>query len=457
MLQHYSPYKVAENFNVLAALAPGRVDLGVGKAPGGLPLSTRALQQGLDQQEKGSFAEQLAQLDRWIRPENHSAEEAVRATPLPPVPAQGFLLGASTESALLAASLDWHFVFAAHLNGDPELLREVVSTWRKNSAREVIVAVQAIIAPTQVEAEALAQKVEVWGVELANGQRVTVASEDQAYAFARQAGSEPVRIARRAQSLLAGTAESVLEQLNALHAQWGSTNLSSTRRLRRGNARAVPAFAGRGASEQGGYRMSFGEQLIAWRRELHQNPELSGQEVETTARLRRWLSAAGITPLPYDLPTGVVAEIGTGNKLIALRADIDALPIEERSGVPFSSQQPGVMHACGHDIHTSVILGAALKLKAREASLKGRVRILFQPAEENFGGRRAWCGPVPCGMSARFLGCTTSPACRWGSSRPVAGRSMPTSTASRSALPVKARTPRARMKATTLFSWPASW
>ena len=91
--------------------------------------------------------------------------------------------------------------------------------------------------------------------------------------------------------------------------------------------------------------MSFGEQLIAWRRELHQNPELSGQEVETTARLRRWLSAAGITPLPYDLPTGVVAEIGTGNKLIALRADIDALPIEERSGVPFSSQQPGVMHA----------------------------------------------------------------------------------------------------------------
>ena len=221
MLQHYSPYKVAENFNVLAALAPGRVDLGVGKAPGGLPLSTRALQQGLNQQEKGSFAEQLAQLDRWIRPEHHAIEEAVRATPLPPLPAEGFLLGASTESALLAARLDWHFVFAAHLNGDPDLLREVVSTWRENSARDVIVAVQAIVAQTQAEADALAQKVEVWGVELANGQRVTVASEEQAYAFARQAGSEPVRIARRAQSLLAGTAESVVEQLNALHQQWG--------------------------------------------------------------------------------------------------------------------------------------------------------------------------------------------------------------------------------------------
>lgn len=146
MLQHYSPYKVAENFNVLAAIAPGRVDLGVGKAPGGLPLSTRALQYGLNPQEKGSFADQLTQLDRWIRPENQSAEEDVRATPLPPAPARGFLLGASTESVLLAASLDWHFVFAAHLNGDPELLRDVVTAWRQHSVREVIVAVQAIVA-----------------------------------------------------------------------------------------------------------------------------------------------------------------------------------------------------------------------------------------------------------------------------------------------------------------------
>ena len=135
--------------------------------------------------------------------------------------------------------------------------------------------------------------------------------------------------------------------------------------------------------------MSFGEQLIAWRRELHQNPELSGQEVETTARLRQWLTNAGIAPQPYDLSTGLVAEIGTGSRLVALRADIDALPIEERSGVPFSSQHAGVMHACGHDIHTSVILGAALKLKEREASLNGRVRILFQPAEENFGGAKS--------------------------------------------------------------------
>lgn len=221
MLQHYSPYKVAENFNVLASIAPGRVDLGVGKAPGGLPLSTRALQVGLHQDEKGDFADQLAQLESWLTPSADAQDDSVNATPLPSAPAQKFLLGASVESALLAAKLGWNFVFAAHLNGDVNLLQEVLKTWRDNSALNAIVAVQAIVAPTQAQADALAEKVEVWGVELANGQRVTVASEEQAYAFARQAQSEPLRIARRAQSLIKGTAESVLDELETLHQTWG--------------------------------------------------------------------------------------------------------------------------------------------------------------------------------------------------------------------------------------------
>ncbi|WP_318389438.1 amidohydrolase [Enterobacter sp.] len=134
--------------------------------------------------------------------------------------------------------------------------------------------------------------------------------------------------------------------------------------------------------------MSFAEQLIDWRRELHQHPELSLEEFETTRRVRQWLEADGLRLLPYDLPTGVVAEVGAGEKIIALRADIDALPIAETSGVPFSSLNPGVMHACGHDVHTSVMLGAALLLKQNEQSLAGKVRILFQPAEENFGGAK---------------------------------------------------------------------
>ncbi|ARF51417.1 hydrolase [Pantoea stewartii subsp. stewartii DC283] len=135
--------------------------------------------------------------------------------------------------------------------------------------------------------------------------------------------------------------------------------------------------------------MSLNEaQLIEWRRELHTWPELSGQEFATTARLRQWLQAAGVRLLDYPLATGVVAEIGQGENLIALRADIDALPIHEASGVSFHSRQPGVMHACGHDLHTAVMLGAALELQTRAHQLPGRVRILFQPAEEIARGAR---------------------------------------------------------------------
>lgn len=130
------------------------------------------------------------------------------------------------------------------------------------------------------------------------------------------------------------------------------------------------------------------EQLVQWRRELHQHPELSNHEFATTERIAGWLEQAGIRLLPLELKTGVVAEIGHGESLIALRADIDALPIDEITDRPWRSQAPGVMHACGHDLHSAVMLGVALQLKQQEASLPGRVRILFQPAEETFDGAR---------------------------------------------------------------------
>jgi len=128
------------------------------------------------------------------------------------------------------------------------------------------------------------------------------------------------------------------------------------------------------------------EQLVSWRRELHQHPELSNHEFATTERITAWLKEADIRVLPLRLKTGVVVEIGQGEPLIALRADIDALPIEEATHRPFASKNAGVMHACGHDVHTSVMLGVAYRLKAQEKQLKGRVRILFQPAEETFNG-----------------------------------------------------------------------
>lgn len=130
------------------------------------------------------------------------------------------------------------------------------------------------------------------------------------------------------------------------------------------------------------------QQLVRWRRELHQHPELSDQEFATTERLTRWLKELNVKLLPLALKTGVVAEIGHGEPLIALRADIDALPIDEQTDQPWRSQQPGVMHACGHDLHSSVMLGVAQQLKRIESQLPGRVRILFQPAEEIFTGAK---------------------------------------------------------------------
>ncbi len=141
MLQHYSPYKVAENFNLLAALAPGRIDLGVGKAPGGLPLSTRALQQGLHQEEKGTFADQLAQLDNWLSL-TEPGERRAYAPRRSRRAGQMVFARRQPESAELAARLDWNFVFAAHLNGDSALRRAVFNRWRELSPREAMVAVR---------------------------------------------------------------------------------------------------------------------------------------------------------------------------------------------------------------------------------------------------------------------------------------------------------------------------
>lgn len=119
---------------------------------------------------------------------------------------------------------------------------------------------------------------------------------------------------------------------------------------------------------------------------LHEHPELSYKEVETTKRITADLQAKDIRILPLPLQTGVVAEVGRGKPVVAIRCDIDALPIQEKTNLPYCSQIPGRMHGCGHDFHTASILGAAYLLKEREAELVGTVRIIFQPAEEAPGG-----------------------------------------------------------------------
>ncbi|MCR8634264.1 amidohydrolase [Paenibacillus radicis (ex Xue et al. 2023)] len=131
------------------------------------------------------------------------------------------------------------------------------------------------------------------------------------------------------------------------------------------------------------------QQLLDIRRHLHQYPELSHEEYETTAYIRERLEETGIRiAAQFSLKTGLIAEVGglQGGPVIALRADIDALPILEETGLPFSSKNTGKMHACGHDFHTAAILGAALLLKEKEHELPGTVRFVFQPAEEKAAG-----------------------------------------------------------------------
>lgn len=219
MLQHYSPYKVAENFNLLASLAPGRIDLGVGKAPGGLPLSTHALQQGVDAAKKGSFAEQLQLLDSWLKPgQADPDDEGLAATPLPPRPANRFLLGASEESARLAASLGWQFVFAAHLNGDRQLLEHALSTYsRLSQGQRALVAVQVVVADSPAGADLLVANLRHYHVAVKDGPSVNVASLEQAERYVRQGGYRDYQIEPRTPSLLKGTAAQVHAQLDALH------------------------------------------------------------------------------------------------------------------------------------------------------------------------------------------------------------------------------------------------
>jgi amidohydrolase len=132
-------------------------------------------------------------------------------------------------------------------------------------------------------------------------------------------------------------------------------------------------------------------ELIAFRRDLHAHPETGYREYRTTRRVLERLAAAGLRPLTLPKGTGLVVDVGDGpvdGPLVALRADLDALPMADEKDVPYRSTVPNACHACGHDVHTTVLLGTGLFLAGWAAArgLPGRVRLIFQPAEEVPGG-----------------------------------------------------------------------
>jgi amidohydrolase len=146
--------------------------------------------------------------------------------------------------------------------------------------------------------------------------------------------------------------------------------------------------ADRGPSWLDGWIAANARRVLAWRRHLHAHPELSRAEHATTEFLADQLTHIGLHPRVLPAGTGLICDVGTEThprRTVALRADLDALPLTENTDLPFSSTVEGVAHACGHDAHTTILLGAAMAL-ATAPRLPGRVRLVFQPAEEVMPG-----------------------------------------------------------------------
>nr|WP_205516422.1 LLM class flavin-dependent oxidoreductase [Paenibacillus sp. SYP-B3998] len=197
MLQHYSPYKVAENFNVLAALAPGRVDLGIGRAPGGLPRSTKALQQDTVGTSM-PLADKLVLLDRYIHNTLDAEHElyGIKAVPVPEVPAHLFLLGGGGASTELAGSLGIPYVFAQFINGDESLIQQAFASYRQHfksvndSKPQAVLAVSVILTDSDDEAQSLAAEIKNVKVHLESGRTLTVITVEQAEEFGKQSNEK---------------------------------------------------------------------------------------------------------------------------------------------------------------------------------------------------------------------------------------------------------------------------
>jgi len=225
MLQHYSPYKVVENFNVLASLAPGRVDLGIGRGPGGMPQSTRALQQGSGNAHR-SLSEKLAELEQLLH--NRIAVDhplhGLRASPRPPQPAELFLLGTSPASAELAADMAIPYVFAYFLNSDDAMMRDAVAAYRARfdaangragGGPQVMLALPVIVADTDDEARAHAAEITVVRIRLQSGRTLTVGNLEGAEEFGRQAGEAYTLDVQQAR-VIHGAPDTVRRQLQDL-------------------------------------------------------------------------------------------------------------------------------------------------------------------------------------------------------------------------------------------------
>ncbi|AGT10863.1 MsnO8 family LLM class oxidoreductase [Paracoccus aminophilus] len=221
MLNHYSPYKVAEVFRLLAALAPGRVDLGVGKAAGGGAEASRALRQNLDEADLPDFPAKLADLSRYLQDRGESEDDSLLARPIPTTPPERYLLGASEESALLAARHGWRLVYAAHIDGGEARFAAVTRSYREASGRAPILALTAVAAADAAKARALAGDLMRYRLIVPGRQRLNFGSREAAKKQAAALGARDYQIEELTPQAIFGTAEDIHAHLGDLNRRYG--------------------------------------------------------------------------------------------------------------------------------------------------------------------------------------------------------------------------------------------
>ncbi|MEC1179608.1 LLM class flavin-dependent oxidoreductase [Metasolibacillus meyeri] len=212
MLSHYSPYKVAENFNVLANLAPGRVDLGIGKAPGGLPQATKALQYNALSDTK-DFPQRVEALQRYVQ-----GNGEILAQPIPSIQPELILLGGSVDSAKHAATLGITYVFAQFINSDEAVLLEALQSYKEISPKgNFAIGVAVIAADTEEEAQRLATDTDIYKVHVENDRTYTLTSEETAERFGKESGKK-YTVERTKSPVIFGTVDKIREKFEQLHA-----------------------------------------------------------------------------------------------------------------------------------------------------------------------------------------------------------------------------------------------
>ena len=226
MLQHYSPYKVAENFNVLSCLAGGRVDLGIGGGPGGMPNSTRALQQDTGYGAK-SLQGKVLELQSFLqnRLEQDHPLYGLQASPLPTQPADLFVLGTTLSSAEMAGRLGLPYVFALFLNNDEGVMAEAMQTYRdkldpvSGNNPQAMLALPVMVAETDEEARTFASGLKLVRVHVESGRIVTVFTLEAAEEFRRQSGENCVFEVRDLE-VIHGSKETVRRELAGVQAKY---------------------------------------------------------------------------------------------------------------------------------------------------------------------------------------------------------------------------------------------